>query len=103
MQTQIDAAREAIALERFRLKHGAFPEKLEELVPEYLPMVPLDIYTKKPLIYKRTEGGTFVLYGVGKNHVDDGGKVAPKARVDRQLDEVWLFAPVTQLPPSQSK
>jgi hypothetical protein len=41
-----------IALERYRLKYGAVPEKLEALVPEFLREVPRDIYDGQPLRYQ---------------------------------------------------
>jgi hypothetical protein len=92
-QTQLDAARVAIALERFRIAHGTFPEKLEELVPQYLSEAATSTRAKEPLIYRRV-GGSYELYGVGKNRKDDGGRVDPKLRESKQLDDVWLFAPL---------
>lgn len=73
IQTRLDQTRLAVALERFRLAHGAFPEQLTELVPDFIAAVPVDTYSRQPMIYRRKEGGTFLLYGVGKNRVDDGG------------------------------
>ncbi len=93
LQTQLDETRVAIALERYRLARGGFPEMLAELVPEFLPAVPVDTYSKMPLIYRRKEGGTFLLYGVGKNRTDDGGVIDPKLGERKQLDDVWLYAP----------
>jgi hypothetical protein len=63
----------AIALKRFQLKHGNFPEKLSELAPEFLSSVPLDPIDGKPLRYRKNSDGTFLLYSVGDNGVDDGG------------------------------
>jgi hypothetical protein len=63
----------AIALKRFQLQHGIFPEKLSELTPEFLSSVPLDPIDGKPLRYKKNSDGTFLLYSIGDNDVDDGG------------------------------
>jgi len=63
----------AIALKRFQLKHGRWPETAGELVPEFLPSVPIDPYDGKPLKYHPNPDGTFLLYSVGENGVDDGG------------------------------
>jgi hypothetical protein len=63
----------AIALKRFQLQHGNFPEKLAELTPEFLPAVPLDPVDGKPLRYRRNADGTFLLYSVGDDGVDNGG------------------------------
>jgi len=63
----------AIALKRFQLKHGNYPEKLSDLTPEFLPSVPLDPVDGQPLRYRRNVGGTFLLYSVGENGKDNGG------------------------------
>jgi hypothetical protein len=65
----------AIALERYRGKHGTYPGSLAQLVPEFLPAVPLDFMDGRPLRYRVTDGGHFILYSVGLDCVDDGGKV----------------------------
>ena len=99
LKTQLDAARLACALERFRLARGAYPEQLAELVPDFVAEVPVDTYSRQPLIYRRLEGGTFSLYGVGKDRKDDGGAVDPKVSESKQRDDVWLFAPPALPPP----
>ncbi|HZL13452.1 MAG TPA: hypothetical protein VFC85_04855, partial [Verrucomicrobiae bacterium] len=63
----------AIALKRFQLKQGKLPKSLNELAPEFFATVPLDPYDGKPLHYKKNPDGTFLLYSVGENGVDDGG------------------------------
>ncbi len=74
---QIETARRvvvaAIALKRFQLKHGKWPETLGELIPEFLPSVPIDPYDGKPLKYHPNSDGTFLLYSVGEDGKDDGG------------------------------
>jgi hypothetical protein len=61
-----------IACERFRQKHNRWPETLAELVPAFLPAVPLDPFTAEPLRYvKLKEGG--VVFSVGKDLRGDGG------------------------------
>jgi hypothetical protein len=72
------AATEAVAaLERYRLREGAFPEALAGLTPELLPEPPIDPWTDQPLRYRR-EGDSYVLYSVGPDGVDDGGRMDPK-------------------------
>ena len=61
-----------IAVERFRRDNGRLPTTLEELVPKFLPKVPIDPYDGKPLRYA-VRDGQYVIYSVGKNRVDDGG------------------------------
>ena len=74
-QTSVDLARVACALERYRLANTRYPETLLELPPKYIPELPHDVISGKPLGYHRTEDGQFVLYSVGWNGTDDGGKV----------------------------
>jgi len=88
----------AIALKRFQLKHGNYPADLNSLVPEFLPAVPLDPVDGQPLRYRRNADGTFLLYSVSENGVDDGGNPALEKGVTNSsyswqnphaLDWVW--------------
>ncbi len=95
-QANIDEAVVACALERYRLAHGQFPESLDALSPQFIEKIPHDLITGEPLKYNRTEDGQFVLYSVGWNGKDDGGKVAltggKHGRVDiSQGDWVWQY------------
>ena len=67
----------AIALKRYQLRHGNYPADLNTLVPEYLPTVPHDPVDGQPLHYRRNTDGTFTLYSVGRNGIDDGGDPLP--------------------------
>ena len=88
----------AIALKRYQLKLGNFPADLNSLVPDFLPAVPLDPVDGQPLRYRRNADGTFLLYSVGENGVDDGGNPALEPGVTSSshawqnphaLDWVW--------------
>jgi hypothetical protein len=68
----MELTRLAAALAQFRAENGAYPEKLEELVPGMLQSLPNDPNSSMPLLYKR-DGGGFLLYSVGANGKDDGG------------------------------
>jgi hypothetical protein len=74
-QSCLDLVRVAIALERFRLDQGKFPDSLDALAPQYLNPVPRDLIGGKPLHYRLTPDGKFVLYSIGWNERDDGGVV----------------------------
>jgi hypothetical protein len=96
-QNSVKLARVAIALERYRLAHGKYPDSLDTLAPQFIARIPRDIINGQPLHYHRTDSGQFLLYSVGWNETDDGGKVvvfkteAPPA-VDRtQGDWVWRY------------
>ncbi len=93
-----DLAETACALERYQLKNGDYPEKLEALVPEFIAKVPDDLLEKgQPLKYNKLDGAArYQLYSVGENGTDEGGRVAVKAgkppRQDReQGDWVWSY------------
>ena len=66
----------ALAVERYRLAKGGLPRALSELVPDYLQAVPDDPCDGKPLRYERLDGG-FMVYSVGQDGLDDGGKECP--------------------------
>lgn len=93
MQTRLDQARLACALERDRLARGAYPDKLSQLVPEFIESVSEDVYARAPYRYLNLEGKSFRLYGVGQNRMDDGGAMDPKKSEARQADEIWWYAP----------
>lgn len=70
----------ALALRLYAAEHdGHYPTTLDELVPKYLPAVPVDPFAAggKPLCYSAEDPAAPVLYSVGENGVDDGGTVAP--------------------------
>jgi hypothetical protein len=75
VQSSVDLARVACALERYRLAHGKFPESLDALSPAFLQKVPHDLINGQPLHYLRTGDDKFLLYSVGWNETDDGGTV----------------------------
>jgi hypothetical protein len=52
------------------------PERLNDLVPEFSPSVPIDPCDGKPLRYHSNADGTYLLYSVAENGVDDGGDPA---------------------------
>jgi hypothetical protein len=58
---------------RYKQEKGNYPAGLEVLVEAgYLRKIPMDPYSDKPLVYRKTEDG-FTLYSVGFNFTDDGG------------------------------
>lgn len=66
--------RAALALYEHKAQHDAFPASLSEVHIEGLP-IPNDVFSGKPFIYRR-EGDGFVLYSIGVNLKDDGGRGA---------------------------
>jgi len=62
-----------IAILQYKNDTGRLPKSLEQLVSEgYLNELPMDIYSDKPLVYKKT-GDNFILYSYGADFDDDSG------------------------------
>ena len=103
MKTGREALLTVLAVMRCEKEKGCYPSSLDELVKaDYLKKLPMDPYSNKPLVYKRTDDG-FLLYSFGTNLIDDGGNLGrggsgnPKMWAD---DGDWVFWPV---PKSNSK
>ncbi len=63
----------AFALAWYHRDTGRYPASLQELTPKYIDAVPMDIFSGKALIY-RPAGNGYLLYSVGANGRDDGGR-----------------------------
>lgn len=72
-QTDVNLAKVACDLERWRLAHGRYPESLDSLIPDLASNVPRDIIGGAPLKYHVKQDGNFILYSIGWNERDDGG------------------------------
>jgi hypothetical protein len=73
-QTLVNEAQIACALERYHLANGEYPSMLDTLAPQFIGKLPHDIIGGDPLNYRATFDGKFLLYSVGWNEKDDGGK-----------------------------
>jgi hypothetical protein len=62
----------ALAMCRYRAAHNRFPDKLEELTPEFLAAVPRDPFDGKPIRLRQTDG-SLVVYSIGPDMTDNGG------------------------------
>jgi hypothetical protein len=73
-RTNVEATISILALQRYKAEKGSFPDDLQELVTAgYLRELPVDVFSDKPLVYSKTDEG-FILYSIGGNFEDDGGK-----------------------------
>ena len=88
MQTYMDAARVACALERFRMANGKLPETPDALTPRFIEAIPTDVIDGKPLRYQLKPDGGYVLYSVGWNNTDDGGEIGWKGSSDSKEPHV---------------
>jgi hypothetical protein len=77
-QTVANIVTAAIALERFHLAHHAYPENLARLAPEFVQAVPVDCMDGHDLRYRLNLDGTYLLYSVGEDGVDNGGDPTPQ-------------------------
>jgi hypothetical protein len=70
-----DATLTALALEQYRLANDRYPTKLDDLVPDFLSggLLP-DRYDGTPLKYALTSPTTPILYSIGTDRIDDGGR-----------------------------
>jgi hypothetical protein len=93
-QNSINMAEIACALERYRLAHNEYPETLEALAPQFIEKIPHDIIGGQPLHYRRTDGGKFLVYSIGWNEIDDGGKIslAQYGYLDTTKGD-WVWSP----------
>jgi type II secretory pathway pseudopilin PulG len=89
-QTKVNQALIVCGLERYRLAHGQYPEKLAMLTPEFIAMIPRDVIGGRPLKYRRTDDGRFLLYSIGWEEKDDGGVEWPSNKAGNR-DWVWQY------------
>jgi len=84
----------AIAFAAFRDETGRYPAKLDELVPKYLPAVPLDRFTDKPPVYRPNEKG-YLLYSLGPDGKDNEGRSQDDDRdKDYGFDDITIRMPI---------
>jgi len=67
----------ALAAELYRRQNGSWPPGLEELVPKYLPAVPVDPFTGQSLKFIVADD-EFKVYSVGEDGKEDGGKFSER-------------------------
>jgi len=64
----------AKAMWLYRLDEGRFPSELSQLVPPYLPAVPVDPFTGQAMKLKADDDGSIIVYSFGEDLDDDGGR-----------------------------
>jgi hypothetical protein len=72
----------SLAIEQFRVQNGQLPDALDILKPGFLAEIPEDPFTGSELVYRRLPQG-YVIYSVGRDVVDDGGKDPPATQTSR--------------------
>jgi hypothetical protein len=99
--TTLELTRLVAALAVYRAEHGGYPESIDKLVPGVIERLPVEVYSAKPFVYKRSADG-FLLYGVGANAIDEGGsneqyRVLNGISID-SLDEAEAESQQSQIP-----
>lgn len=98
-KVKLQMAAALVASERYRLATGKIPAGWSDIVPSFLPAVPVDPYDRNPLRWKNTPTG-FVIYSIWMNGVDDGGAIRQLA-FGQQVDVgVEFFAPALRRQPA---
>jgi len=73
LPVDVGAALTMIAIFRYNGDTGLYPQNLNQLVTAgFLEQLPIDSFSDKPLVYKKTEDN-FILYSIGHDFKDDGG------------------------------
>jgi len=85
-----ETLRTAVALRRYELRNSKWPDSLDELVPEFLSVIPLDRFDGQPLRYKLQDGSP-LLYSVFADKTDNGGK--PNVETDPNADFIDSINP----------
>jgi hypothetical protein len=78
----------AMALAIYRAEHGAYPASLDALKPKCLAELPKDPWSGKDFLYKPQKDG-YVLYSVGPNGKDDGGRDASDRDPSNPAPQGW--------------
>jgi hypothetical protein len=92
-KTNHDITRIAVALEKHRLLHGAYPASLAPVLAADPALAALhDPFDGQPYRYRRDADGGFTLWGIGPDLKDDGGtptKLDASGVRQRPFDLVW--------------
>lgn len=73
-----------LLLEMYRARHGGYPETLAGLTKEEVRGADEDFFSGGKMVYRR-EGAGYLVYSVGINARDDGGKEKPRTRWYRSV------------------
>ncbi len=92
LTAQARCAQTALAIERYRIDNGLFPQQLDQLMPRYLDCVPTDPFDRKPLRY-RVDDDAVIAYSVGEDMTDNGGEVEQRTTGSRRDRGFVLLVP----------
>jgi hypothetical protein len=84
VKTYLDAARTALAIERWRLPDNDLPGTREEFPESITATWPIDPFSGDPLEYAKRDAG-YVVFGVGRDMLHNGGGEDEIPSADRSL------------------
>ena len=95
-RAEIQALITTLAILRYNTANNGYPATLSELISaSYIKELPIDPFSDKPLVYRRTQEG-FILYSFGADFDDDGGQYSKWGLGEEGGDHV--FWPVEKRP-----
>lgn len=86
-RSELALVRLRVAMERYRLEHGDWPQALGSLVPKFLGEIPIDPMDGKSI---RFDPKRRLIYSVGLNLVDDGGMAPDMPGTLRSSEEIVI-------------
>ena len=90
LEAMMLATRAGLACKVYKDKTGRYPENLEALVPDILPQIPIDPFTGKPFVFRR-QGDELLIYSLGSNQRDDGGRMGLMTQLVQEKDDDWTW------------
>ncbi len=81
----------ALAIRLYQIDHGERPKDLAFLVPNYLPSLPIDLFSPERRMFRmKLEGDDPKLYSVDVDGMDNGGSINLKAvrKLDRSRSDI---------------
>ena len=103
MDTELRVLQIRAAIALYQRQHANLPETLDALCPQFLPKVPLDPFSDKPLRYRITEKG-WVVWSVGRDLTDTGGEIFVGKPPNMHLkDGIYMSAVRSRIEQLQSR
>jgi hypothetical protein len=104
-RAQLECALVAVAVERFRIQQGRWPDSLEEVVAaKLLANIPADPYDGKPVRYRKASDGV-VVYSIGRsgNYTGDALDAGKAVSANNPRPEFRLWDEQQRGQPPQAK
>ncbi|MEM7754584.1 MAG: hypothetical protein AAF297_02995 [Planctomycetota bacterium] len=95
LRTYRDATRITLAAFAYRAENGAYPDTVDQLMPMWLPTVPVDRYDGQPMRYVLTPDGPLV-YTVAADRIDQEGVRPDADSMNRWGTGIRSFDPDTR-------